>query len=463
MRAIPLVLVTLLCVGLAPAQTPVLAAKATEAKKATKPGPAADALATLRASLKEVMAHGRLAEKPLIKLRRTQPVKAAVAVMRMVSKKLRKMEKPDPAPPAEKVMETCKAFSKHLGDFVKLADKGLAAASAAMGTAEGFEKDFLKKVHGRLYVQVAYAEITSYFVGNAAPGTFDGMFSKTEKLGREGAKAMLDLFADLDQPLNVRQLAGEGVAQLGKKEDAGAVTDVHDDQLEDPQLRRKAMFVLARLGDTAAFDKEVKKGNDAIKELESKRDEAEATFKKLADEHKELSKVEQPTDEQKSRLAKLQNELRDANRAFANMVFATGNAYLIKAQLYLELRDHKETETCYKTTLNNWMRIAGHLQNPQLRNRVNIAFYNLSCVQSLQGNVEPALKAIENAFKWGYRNYDWCLKDGDLTNVRKDKRFAALLEEVKSGKAMERWKKEAEAARKKAEEASKPKKPDGDS
>ena len=61
---------------------------------------------------------------------------------------------------------------------------------------------------------------------------------------------------------------------------------------------------------------------------------------------------------------------------------------------------------------------------------------------------------------WGYRNYDWCEKDGDLTKMRADPRFAALLDEVRSGKAKERWKKEAEAARKKAGAGSKPE-PDG--
>jgi len=456
MRAIPLTLITLLCMGLASAQTP-----------ATKPGgavgglaAAGDELASLRASWKTVMGFGRSAEKPLIKLRRTQSVKVAVTLMRMVSKKLRKMEKSDPAPDAAKVLTACKTFSDRLGAFLNLAEKGFDTAAAAAATAEGFEKEFLQKLHDRLYVQVAYLEITSYFVGEVAPGTFDGMFPRTEKLGRAGAKAMLDLFADLDQLPNVRNMAGEGVAQLGTKEDTGTVTDVHEDQLEEPQLRNKAMFVLARLGDLTVFNKKVTSANTSIEGFEKQRDAAGAVLKKLVEEHMALSKVEQRTSEQEERLTKLQKDLREANGPYANAVFAVGGAYVAKALLYQELRDNKETEACYQATLKNWMQIAQHLRNPQVRARVSNAFYNLSCIQSLQGKVDAALASIENAFRWGYRNYDWCEKDGDLTKMRADSRFAALLDEVRSGKAKERWKKEADAARKKAGAGSKPE-PDG--
>ncbi|NRA97762.1 MAG: hypothetical protein HRU14_16315, partial [Planctomycetes bacterium] len=444
MRAIPLALITLLCVGLAPAQTPVLASSTRAAAAPSGVAlAAADALATLRASLKVVMGYGRSAEKPLVKLRRTQPVKAAVSLMRFVSKKLRKMEKPDPEPDADKVLAACKAFSEQLGAFLNLAEKGFDAAAAAVATAEGLEKEFLQKLHARLYAQVAYLEITSYFVGDTAPGTFDGMFPRTEKLGRAGAKAMLDLFVDLDQLPNVRALAGEGVAQLGSKEDVGAVTDIHEDQLEEPTLRNKAMFVLARLGDLTAFNKKVASTNAAIKDLEKKRDDAEAGLKKLAEDLGPLSKVENPTAEQKERLAKLRKEIQEADGVFARLISQVGGTYNAKAQFYLELRDNKETEVCYATALKNWMRIASRLQGPRSRNSVNIVFYNLACVQSLQGRTEQALGNMDNAFKWGYRNFDWCMKDGDLAEVRKGEGLAALVEEVRSGKAAERWKKEA--------------------
>ncbi len=51
---------------------------------------------------------------------------------------------------------------------------------------------------------------------------------------------------------------------------------------------------------------------------------------------------------------------------------------------------------------------------------------------------------MAQCFRWGYRNFAWVQKDGDLDNIKNTEKFKALLEAVKSGKAAERWKKEAE-------------------
>lgn len=463
MRAIPMILVVLVA-GLLPAQDKVAARSADVARKATgavaradaaKVSSAKEAVSRLQTSLKEVLALGKLAEKPIVKLRRKQKVKTAVSPMRMLSKHLRKMSVPEQKPEPAEIMKTCEAFSKALGDVVLLADQALTEVNAAIEASQGFEKKFYKKVHGRLYVQVAYAEITSYFVNNQTPGTFDGMFPKTAALGRKGALAMLDLFVDLDQQPNVRTMAGEGVAQLGNKDDIPSVKDVHDDQLEEAGLRRKAMFVLARLGDRGPFEQEAARLEKQIKEVEAKRDTAEKDREATRAEYLKLSAVENPTDEQKAELAKLKKAFQDLNQSWVNAVFGAGNGYVMRAGLYLEIRDHKTTEESYKKALENWLAIGGYLQAPQNRQRVNIAFYNLACVQSLMGKPKEGLASLENAFRWTYADYKWVEKDGDLANVRKLPEFKKLLAEVKSGEARERWKKEVEEARKKQEQKAK--------
>ncbi len=54
--------------------------------------------------------------------------------------------------------------------------------------------------------------------------------------------------------------------------------------------------------------------------------------------------------------------------------------------------------------------------------------YYLACNYSLMGQIEPALLAIEKAIELGYQNFDHLKKDSALENLRKDSRFAKLLE-----------------------------------
>jgi Flp pilus assembly protein TadD len=63
-----------------------------------------------------------------------------------------------------------------------------------------------------------------------------------------------------------------------------------------------------------------------------------------------------------------------------------------------------------------------------LRPRDPVAYYNLACSYSNLTHVDAAFEALQRAFELGYNDYPHLLKDPDLANVRKDRRFQTLLE-----------------------------------
>lgn len=68
------------------------------------------------------------------------------------------------------------------------------------------------------------------------------------------------------------------------------------------------------------------------------------------------------------------------------------------------------------------LRLAG------LRPKDPIAFYNLACSYSHLDNLDAAFDALHRAFDLGYRDYRHLLRDPDLENVRRDRRFKRLLD-----------------------------------
>jgi tetratricopeptide (TPR) repeat protein len=68
------------------------------------------------------------------------------------------------------------------------------------------------------------------------------------------------------------------------------------------------------------------------------------------------------------------------------------------------------------------LRLAG------LRPKDPVAFYNLACSYSHLENLDAAFDALHRAFDLGYRDYRHLLRDPDLENVRKDRRFKRLLD-----------------------------------
>src|SRR6266704_1386169 len=57
--------------------------------------------------------------------------------------------------------------------------------------------------------------------------------------------------------------------------------------------------------------------------------------------------------------------------------------------------------------------------------------YNAACVYGLFGEKQEALDSVRKAIAAGYKNFDWIVRDPDLTCLRDDPEFARLLKESK--------------------------------
>jgi Flp pilus assembly protein TadD len=68
------------------------------------------------------------------------------------------------------------------------------------------------------------------------------------------------------------------------------------------------------------------------------------------------------------------------------------------------------------------------LRLTRLRPRDPVVFYNLACSYSNLEDLDGAFTALQNAFKLGYNDYPHLLRDPDLENVRRDRRFKAMLD-----------------------------------
>jgi tetratricopeptide (TPR) repeat protein len=62
-----------------------------------------------------------------------------------------------------------------------------------------------------------------------------------------------------------------------------------------------------------------------------------------------------------------------------------------------------------------------------LRPQDAVVYYNLACSYSLVGEVPNALEALEKSLDLGYRDFLHIMRDKDLSELRKDRRFKHLL------------------------------------
>jgi hypothetical protein len=89
-----------------------------------------------------------------------------------------------------------------------------------------------------------------------------------------------------------------------------------------------------------------------------------------------------------------------------------------------------------------------------IRGQKGLYYYDLACCYALMGQKakgrshrEQALQALGQSVANGYKDYNNMLNDNDLLSLRKDKRFQALLAEVKSRRPLEVLKQSAPYAK----------------
>jgi tetratricopeptide (TPR) repeat protein len=70
------------------------------------------------------------------------------------------------------------------------------------------------------------------------------------------------------------------------------------------------------------------------------------------------------------------------------------------------------------------------LKLSQLRPESGVVHYNLACSYALTGHVEESFDALKKSVELGYRDLEHIRNDRDLEILRKDARYAALLEMI---------------------------------
>lgn len=94
-------------------------------------------------------------------------------------------------------------------------------------------------------------------------------------------------------------------------------------------------------------------------------------------------------------------------------------------------QDYAQCETLIKDLLTLWQQ---HGQQPQYETVDNSLYYNLSCIQALQGKKEEAVESFLHAFDDNAQciSYQHVISDKDLTSIIDDERLQATLLRLKA-------------------------------
>ncbi len=63
-----------------------------------------------------------------------------------------------------------------------------------------------------------------------------------------------------------------------------------------------------------------------------------------------------------------------------------------------------------------------------------VVWYNLACSLSLLSQIDESLESLAKAIRLGYNEFEYMLKDPDLANIKKEKKFEELLKKFKKEK-----------------------------
>lgn len=278
-------------------------------------------------------------------------------------------------------------------NLLGLKDRAIDPLTAAAGDPACEDvKAFLTKAEDRIYVGLCIAAIRHYIgTDGQTTGTFDGMFAKLDQYNRDKiGDAFLDVFAG-SSPTGVRNLAGEGLAQMGSARHQAAVKAILGNANESQAIRMRALYTLARLGDRGPVDK------------------------RLADIAAKMTELKKPD--------MSPQDLR-----------AWAEGYRTQATVAQMIHDTDAAIRYYESFVSTVEPLKDKLGAQNTEGDFQNTYYNLACLYALKGDVEGGFKALEKAFAAGYDNYKWANTDGDLTNLRKDPRFKEMVDRWESGK-----------------------------
>lgn len=96
----------------------------------------------------------------------------------------------------------------------------------------------------------------------------------------------------------------------------------------------------------------------------------------------------------------------------------------------IKSKSYKQTEQILAGAISTYEKLSQNLKE-KYKFRKGSFYYDLTCCQSLQGKKKEAVKNFAICYENGWSKYYHALKDTDLDNIRKDKRFVAVLEKMR--------------------------------
>ncbi len=212
---------------------------------------------------------------------------------------------------------------------------------------------------------------------------YRGQFVAFGDLGPEGADVLLDVFADEDHVLAVRDRAATALGDVGGPAQVDALREIADDFLAEAPIEREAVFLLARFGDRDRVDR-------LIARLAKIADQPRttATLPTILTAHGDLGEVHYRIDE-----------------------FDVAISHYREKQALLEEMQQ---------------RVRPELREP-LQEEINLLQYNLACSLALAGRIEEAYAALDLSMASRRVTLDMVRTDGDLRAVRGNERYAAWL------------------------------------
>ncbi|MFT7620479.1 MAG: hypothetical protein ACI97A_004136 [Planctomycetota bacterium] len=256
------------------------------------------------------------------------------------------------------------------------------------------DREVLEALDRALHIVLAKIEIKKF----TGKGTYNGMFDALIPRAKKITRAFMFILSDRLEEALVRGFAAEGLAQICprdmRKEVRVLVGEIYQERDETPFIKETAMVVLARLGDRKILNQTLAKHRAIIATELAKKSDAERSFPKLLLSYEKISVLLQRVGDVAT--------ASEVNTDYLRMIFSL----------------------CRFST-----------QNESARANIAGQCYDFSCQLSQLGKVEFGLHILEAGFSWGLTAFDWAKEDKELTNLRKDPRFSALIDKWQKGNA----------------------------